>query len=169
MPKVTYVDSARRASAVDAAVGDTVMATAVKNGVPGVVAECGRNCSCATCHARIVALDERAASIVRRPTSRPWALARFHTCAPDAPMDLPTDNDVVIVIATDDSGRDHAAAIGRACRVRSVMTAGVVLGKAVDATDAVAALRPHARVLLLSADESDVFELMTALRVGERA
>ncbi len=45
------------------------------------------------------------------------------------------------------------------------MTAGLVLGDGFEAEDAVAALRPHARVLLLSADESDVFELLTALRV----
>lgn len=50
VPKITYVgvDGAERT--VDANVGDSVMATAVKNGVPGIVAECGGNCSCATCH-----------------------------------------------------------------------------------------------------------------------
>lgn len=50
MAKVIYIDSAGREHAVDAAAGDSVMATAVKNGVPGIVAECGGNCSCATCH-----------------------------------------------------------------------------------------------------------------------
>ena len=50
LSKVIYIDSAGREYAVDAAVGDTVMATVVKNGVPGIVAECGGNCSCATCH-----------------------------------------------------------------------------------------------------------------------
>jgi 2Fe-2S ferredoxin len=50
MPKVTYVavDGSRRT--IDAAVGDSVMATAVKNGVPGIVGECGGHASCATCH-----------------------------------------------------------------------------------------------------------------------
>jgi 2Fe-2S ferredoxin len=50
LSKVIYIGSAGREYAVDAAVGDTVMAAAVKNGVPGIVAECGGNCSCATCH-----------------------------------------------------------------------------------------------------------------------
>lgn len=50
LPKVIYVDGAGREYAVDAAVGESVMAAAVKNGVPGIVAECGGNCSCATCH-----------------------------------------------------------------------------------------------------------------------
>ena len=45
------------------------------------------------------------------------------------------------------------------------MTAGLVLGNGSEARDAVAALRPHARVLLPTADESDVLELLTALRV----
>jgi 2Fe-2S ferredoxin len=36
--------------AVEANVGDSVMETAVRNGVPGIVAECGGSLSCATCH-----------------------------------------------------------------------------------------------------------------------
>jgi 2Fe-2S ferredoxin len=64
LSKVIYIDSAGREYAVDAAVGDTVMATAVKNGVPGIVAECGGNCSCATCH---VWVAEEFASTVGPP------------------------------------------------------------------------------------------------------
>jgi 2Fe-2S ferredoxin len=62
--KVIYIDSAGREYAVDATVGDTVMGTAVKNGVPGIVAECGGNCSCATCH---VWVAEEFASAVGPP------------------------------------------------------------------------------------------------------
>ncbi|WP_329455108.1 2Fe-2S iron-sulfur cluster-binding protein [Streptomyces sp. NBC_01497] len=47
---MTYTDSSGRAYTVDASIGESVMAAAVKNGVPGIVAECGGNCSCATCH-----------------------------------------------------------------------------------------------------------------------
>ncbi len=50
MPKVTYVGEDGSEHAVSAVVGDSVMATAVKNGVPGIVGECGGNASCATCH-----------------------------------------------------------------------------------------------------------------------
>ena len=50
MPKVTYVSDAGVEHLVDAVPGDSVMATAVRNGVPGIVAECGGNASCATCH-----------------------------------------------------------------------------------------------------------------------
>ncbi|MDP9430834.1 MAG: 2Fe-2S iron-sulfur cluster-binding protein [Actinomycetota bacterium] len=50
MPKVTYVDLDGQERTVDAVVGESVMTTAVKNGVPGIVGECGGNASCATCH-----------------------------------------------------------------------------------------------------------------------
>lgn len=50
MPKVVYVGSSGQEHTVDAAVGESVMAAAVKSGVPGIVGECGGNASCATCH-----------------------------------------------------------------------------------------------------------------------
>lgn len=50
MPKVIYVDSSGSEYPVEGGLGESVMAAAVKNGVPGIVAECGGNCSCATCH-----------------------------------------------------------------------------------------------------------------------
>ena len=50
MPKVVYVDPSGVEQVVDGAVGDSVMATAVRNGVPGIIGECGGNASCATCH-----------------------------------------------------------------------------------------------------------------------
>ncbi len=50
MPKVVYVGAGGLDRAIDATSGESVMATAVKNGVPGIVGECGGNVSCATCH-----------------------------------------------------------------------------------------------------------------------
>ena len=50
MPKVVYVGGTGHEQAVDAAVGESVMAAAVKHGVPGIIGECGGNASCATCH-----------------------------------------------------------------------------------------------------------------------
>ena len=50
MPKIVYVADTGQEHTVDAPVGDSVMSAAVKNGVPGIVGECGGNASCATCH-----------------------------------------------------------------------------------------------------------------------
>lgn len=50
MPKVTYIAQDGTETTLDARDGDSVMETAVKNGVKGIVAECGGACSCATCH-----------------------------------------------------------------------------------------------------------------------
>jgi 2Fe-2S ferredoxin len=50
LTKVIYVDAEGQEHAIDATVGESVMATAVRNGVPGIVGECGGNASCATCH-----------------------------------------------------------------------------------------------------------------------
>ena len=50
MPKITYIDSAGESRTVDAEVGSTVMEAAIRNGIPGIEAECGGACACATCH-----------------------------------------------------------------------------------------------------------------------
>ena len=50
MPKITFIDSADTSRTVETEIGSTVMEAALKNGVPGVEAECGGACACATCH-----------------------------------------------------------------------------------------------------------------------
>ena len=50
MVKITYIDSDGTARTVDAEPGATVMETAIKNAIPGIEAECGGACACATCH-----------------------------------------------------------------------------------------------------------------------
>lgn len=50
MPKVIYRYADGSTREIEANEGQSVMDTAVKNGVPGIVAECGGACSCATCH-----------------------------------------------------------------------------------------------------------------------
>jgi 2Fe-2S ferredoxin len=53
MPKITYIEDDGTQRTVDAEVGATVMETAIRNSVPGIVAECGGACSCATCHVHV--------------------------------------------------------------------------------------------------------------------
>ena len=50
MPRVTYIDTDGKETALDIAVGTSVMQAAVYNGLDGIVAECGGSCMCATCH-----------------------------------------------------------------------------------------------------------------------
>lgn len=50
MTKITYVEADGTRHETDAEDGATVMETAIHNGVPGIVAECGGACTCATCH-----------------------------------------------------------------------------------------------------------------------
>ena len=50
MPEVTYVLADGRELAVDVPIGLTVMDGSVRNNLPGIIAECGGSCSCATCH-----------------------------------------------------------------------------------------------------------------------
>lgn len=50
MPTVTYELSDGSVHDVDVPCGQSVMDGSVRNNLPGIVAECGGSCSCATCH-----------------------------------------------------------------------------------------------------------------------
>ncbi len=50
MPKITFIDAEGQSRSVDADAGATVMETAIRHGIPGIEAECGGACACATCH-----------------------------------------------------------------------------------------------------------------------
>ncbi len=133
---------------------------------------------------RVVALDAAAAEVVGRVAQLEWANARFYVCqgaegdavalrgisgGPATLADELASASVVVMVATSDAGAGCAYALGKACWERGIQTAGLVLGDGTHggtaAAAAVAALRPHARVLLPSADELDVIDLLTALRV----
>ena len=49
MPKVTYIEDSGRKHVVDVPEGWSLMEGAVKNLVPGIDADCGGACACATC------------------------------------------------------------------------------------------------------------------------
>ncbi|MEM1040486.1 MAG: 2Fe-2S iron-sulfur cluster-binding protein [Pseudomonadota bacterium] len=50
MAKITFIAHDGTKFDVDAETGSTVMENAIKNAVPGIEAECGGACACATCH-----------------------------------------------------------------------------------------------------------------------
>jgi 2Fe-2S ferredoxin len=53
MPNITFIDFEGTQRSVDANVGDTLMETATSNDIPGIDADCGGACACATCHVYI--------------------------------------------------------------------------------------------------------------------
>src|SRR5258707_11414640 len=50
MPKITYIEHNGKEHTAEVPVGWTVMEGAVKNRIPGIDADCGGACACATCH-----------------------------------------------------------------------------------------------------------------------
>jgi ferredoxin, 2Fe-2S len=50
MAKITYVEFNGKEHVVDVKTGLSVMEGAVKNNIPGIDADCGGACACATCH-----------------------------------------------------------------------------------------------------------------------
>lgn len=50
MAKITFIQPDGATQVVDAQTGSTVMESAKLNAVPGIEAECGGACACATCH-----------------------------------------------------------------------------------------------------------------------
>lgn len=53
MVEINFIDHSGERHQVQATVGMTVMEAAVQNRVPGIDAECGGACACATCHVYI--------------------------------------------------------------------------------------------------------------------
>ena len=50
MVKIIFADHSGTEREVDANVGESVMEAAVRNNIPGIDADCGGACACATCH-----------------------------------------------------------------------------------------------------------------------
>ncbi len=50
MPKVIFIDHEGNKREIEAKPGTTVMEAAVQNLIPGIDADCGGACACATCH-----------------------------------------------------------------------------------------------------------------------
>jgi 2Fe-2S ferredoxin len=50
MPKITFIEHSGTTHELNADAGQSVMQVAMSNRVPGIIADCGGSCSCATCH-----------------------------------------------------------------------------------------------------------------------
>jgi hypothetical protein len=140
---------------------------------------------------RVIALDSGAGQVVRSIETRSWRGVRFLSSdgrgpegvyhesprpddGPPGPSgtgqaflrELLASADFVLMVATSGTGAAVAAEVGAACSRLGIMTAGVILSDApgqLAAEQTAAALRPHARVLLVSRDPGDVAELLAAV------
>lgn len=50
MPRITFIAFDGRRHTVQAQAGRSLMRAAIDHGVPGIDADCGGQCACATCH-----------------------------------------------------------------------------------------------------------------------
>ena len=50
MAKITYIEHSGTSHTIEVRNGLSVMEGAVKNNIPGIDADCGGACACATCH-----------------------------------------------------------------------------------------------------------------------
>lgn len=139
---------------------------------------------------RVVALDDGAAAVTRRVAAGSWSAAQFYSAsvgasrtnghgggagdavslwssaASSAPVDqVVGEAEVVVMVATEDTGARTAGAIGDFCARHGIMTIGIVLSEGGErGQQVVTAMRPHARVLLVSADADDLSDVLLALR-----
>ena len=56
MPKITYIEHNGKSHEIEVSNGLSLMEGAVQNNIPGIDADCGGSCACATCH---VYVDEK--------------------------------------------------------------------------------------------------------------
>src|SRR4051794_4796532 len=75
MAKITYIEHNGTEHVLDVKNGLSVMEGAVKNNIPGIDADCGGACACATCHVYVKDewLDKRGAKSAREEWMRDFA------------------------------------------------------------------------------------------------
>lgn len=125
---------------------------------------------------RVVAIDAEAERLVRSAALLEWGQARFFSLTDPGdelveidegtvPLaDVVADTNTVVMVSTTGENGDAVAALGAACKAAGVMTAGLVVTPGALTSDALLHLRPHARILLVPAEEDDLVELLRATR-----
>ena len=138
---------------------------------------------------RVIALDGRAATMVREMAGGLWAGGHFlvfESALPDDALlrrapgsgDPGTSEggtallseeldgaDTVVMIASAEGSAGAASVIGDAAAARGIMSAGLVIPGEAPADGVVSALRPNAMVLVVLREAADIPEVLSALRV----
>jgi len=139
----------------------------------------------------IIALDGKAAEIMRDLETAPWKGARFLSLVGKTrglqgldiiPLDLDLRDasggitllsneiagaDVVVMIAVAGTAAEDVSIIGKACAARGIMTTGVIIeagARADEVERTLTALRPNTRMLVVASDADYVPEMLAALR-----
>jgi 2Fe-2S ferredoxin len=74
MAQVTYHLPDGSSTVVEVPAGQSIMDGSVRNNLPGIVAECGGSCSCATCH---VYLPDHSRGLFPEPSAEETELVEF--------------------------------------------------------------------------------------------
>ena len=74
MAKITYIEHGGAEHVIDVKSGLSVMEGAVKNNIPGIDADCGGACACATCH---VYVDEAWSEKTGKPSAMEESMLDF--------------------------------------------------------------------------------------------
>ena len=74
MAKITYIEHNGTEHTVEVKTGLSVMEGAVRNNVPGIDADCGGACACATCH---VYVDDNFLDVTGRPSAMEESMLDF--------------------------------------------------------------------------------------------
>jgi hypothetical protein len=125
---------------------------------------------------RVVGFDTHAVDVVRSVAGHEWGQAEFYSASDPGhwlvtmagesrPLADALDGvDSLVMVAATGEGAQAMATIGAASQVRGIMTAGLALTPGRLTSDALMALRPYARILLVPAEEDDLLELLRAIR-----
>lgn len=74
MAKITYIEFGGTEHVVEVKTGLSVMEGAIRNNVPGIDADCGGACACATCH---VYVDEAFQDVTGRASAMEESMLDF--------------------------------------------------------------------------------------------
>jgi hypothetical protein len=141
---------------------------------------------------KVIALDRASEPVVKRAAGRSWQGASFFASLTfegaarsgedwsmqawlndlagrtKALVDEVAVADLVVMVSSPGAGAQAAAVIGEACAVRKVMTMALIIGSEQHSDEelskTLAALRPHASMLVIANGEEYIEEMLTALR-----
>ena len=101
MPSITYVHPDGAREALDVPVGTSVMRAAILNGVDGIVAECGGEMMCATCHVYVergpISTARRRSRTTRRRCSNSPPASAARTAALSCQLVVTAEMDGLVV------------------------------------------------------------------------